>query len=437
MAGVIRGQVATYNRDPNIQREHWERKVTDILPNGHVPMTTFMDRAGSLTTTSRKYHWWDKEEPSLSGTVTDVYTDAAMSAAYSSGGVDGQSLYLKMAEADAAQILRGHTLSIYTKPSASNLEVATTTLVPVDVRDVAIDGANSRVSVRLMGDDSGNMLAEASLGWFIQADFQAEGDELPDSIFREPTPHENQTGIHMAACEMTGSELKEMERIDPDKWERAIKESMRDMRKRRERALIFSTLKTSFVNGKEKRHYNGLRAFIPSENFFNVRTNTAWAGKVWATGGGLDIVDDIVLNTSRIKTDSTAKQMFVGDLGFQAISRVVQNSTHFSWAADETVYGVRVKTLRGTMKDLHIVIHPMFNEIDRFRRSGLITELSYLKHVIFRPLQFITGKVGNDESGYDWVDAKKAGWFIEQTVKCTHAKAFGFVDNLGLDGPSA
>jgi len=54
-------------------------------------------------------YWWTKLLPTQAATVTGVYTDAAMSSAYTSGGVAGSVLYIKMASTDVIHFREGHT----------------------------------------------------------------------------------------------------------------------------------------------------------------------------------------------------------------------------------------------------------------------------------------------------------------------------------------
>jgi hypothetical protein len=448
MGEIKRGPVVTYDRGANIQPEDWNKEVVKVVPNSQVPLTAFTDAAGSTTTQSRIHHWWQKDQPAQRGAITGVYTDGAMSSAYASGLADAQVLYLKMAEADAAHLLNGMTITAAAVPEDDGT-VVLTALLNLDVRHVSLDGANSRVTVKVLSKGSDYLASESAiivaaqiadpgLSWFLSGDAQAENSELPDSTFYEPVEFENRTAILMAATEMSGSELKELERVNRDKWREAIEDALLVFRRKREHAFIFSNGKLRWEGSKQRRFYKGLLELMreAGASSYNCATNTRWADKVWDTGGGLIMLDDMIVDTSRIQTKSDTKIMFLGDLGMQSINRVVQNSTHFSWSADESVYGVNLKVLRGAMKTLKFAIHPTFNEEPRLRRSGLITEMPCVKRVNFRPMQFITGKQGTDESGYDWVDGKKAGWMVEESVEATHLKAFAWVDNLGADGPS-
>lgn len=449
MSEIKRGPVVTYDRLDNIQPEDWAKKIVEVGQNAQCPITAIMDAAGTETTQSRIYHWWQKDVPAKRGSITGVYTDGNMTSAYASGLADNQSLYLKMAEASARHLVSGETITVASAPNADGT-VTLTAMLNMKVVTVSPDGDNSRVAVKVKSKGSDYLSAERAilvaakvsdpgLKWFATSPgIAAENAELPDSVFYEPVEFENRTAIQMASTEMSGSEIAELERVNRDKWQDAIKDTLSLFRRQREYNCIWSTGDVDYIRGKQRRYYKGLLELMreAGSSSFNCNTDTRWTGKVWATGGGLTMLDDMLIDTSRIQTDSDTKVIFLGDLGMQSINQVVQNSTHFNWSADESVYGVNVKVLHGTVKTAKFIIHPMFNQEDRLRRSALITEMPYVKRVTFRPLAFITGKQGTDESGYDWVDGKKAGWMVEETLRATHLKAFAWVDNLGANGPS-
>src|SRR4030065_1701614 len=87
--------------------ESWREMIMFLYPNGKAPLTAIMSMMGSEKTTDPIYHWWEKALPDQRATITGVYTDAGLSAAYVSGGVAGDTLYIKMSAADAAKFVGG------------------------------------------------------------------------------------------------------------------------------------------------------------------------------------------------------------------------------------------------------------------------------------------------------------------------------------------
>lgn len=443
MTVYIRGPIATYNRVENIQPEDWTKKITQILPYGQTPITAIMDTLTTEKTESRKFHWWSEKEMPLNGNITGIYTDSSLSNLLLSSATKDTVLYIKMSEEDAAKILVNNTLSIIGKPDINNSEKITfTDIVMCDVRAVTIDGNNSKITVKLLDDlpdISAPNSSQLPLCWFISGNAQEEGAMLPESVTTEPVEYENQTQIFMGSCEITNSALQELERVEPDKWERTIAKALVRLRKEMEYQVIFGKLKTSWVNGKQKRHtrgiYEAIKTYAPT-NIFNIAkyytVDTKFEGKTWADAG-YDILNDIIERTSRIKTDADSKFVFTGSKGFMAINSLVQNSTMFQWSSEETIFGFRVKSLLGAIKTLNFVIHPLFNENERFNRSALVIEGRYIKKKVFRPLMFISGKESEDENGYDWIDGRKCGWLEEFGVAWDFIENFCWIDNLGID----
>jgi len=435
MTTYIRGPVATYNRIENIQPEEWEKKITLEFPYGHTPITALLDSLSTENIQSRKFHWWTEEDAPLNGNITGIYTDSGMTTPSTGNAAADTVLYIRMPENDAKQILVNDTISITGRPNQSGISTFTD-IIHADVRAVNIDGNNSRVTVKLL-ENLPAITTQTNLDWFIDGNAQTEGSMLPESVTTEPTEYENQTQIFMGSCEMTNSELAELERVEPDKWERTIKKALIRLRKQMEHSIIHSVYKSSYVNGKEKRHMKGLyQAISEYSNVYNIKRyrdiDSSFAGKEWVNVG-LDILEDIVLRTSRVKTDADSKFVFTGDLGFTSINKLVRefNTLSYEWNPTQDVFGFKVRTLVGPIKSLNFVVHPLFNQINRFRRSALVIEGRYIKKKLFRPLMFISGKTGQDENGYDWVDARKCGWLTEFGISWNYIQNFCWIDNLG------
>ena len=465
---IKRGTVVTYDRVANIQPEDWNRKIVELDTNAEVPFTAIMDAAGSETTKSRIYHWWQKDMPSPKGAITGVYTDGAMQTPYVSGLTNGQVLYLKMSEQDASNLVAGMQITANAAPDELGF-LENAAMVNLSIKNVSLSGASSRVVVSVNSisyDGGGTAAGEGSLltaaavasglHWFLSGDNQPENSQLPDSTFYEPVEFFNRTAISMGSCQMSGSELKELERVDKDKWDRAIADALRIVRRKREYQSIFGTGNIGRdAAGRQIRYYKGVRQMAlkgslapdgsPNNDgmtVWDVKAGTrtqagtagsaGWTGLSWANYG-LKMLDDIIVNCSRVQTNVSKKSAWLGDLGMQAINEAVRASTHYEWSEEKTIMGVRLKTLNGTVKPVTFFMHPLFNEYPSLRRSMFVTEMPLVKRVGFRPLQFITGKSGNDQSGYDFVDGKMAGWLLEETLMMTHSSVFSWVSNLGAN----
>ena len=126
--------------------KNWREAILYLYPNGSMPLTAIMSKMKSEKTDDPQFYWWTKLLPSQAATVTGVYTDAALSSAYVSGGVAGSVLYIKMVAADIIHFREGHTVLLR---DASDF----TTDVVAKVTTVASNGVNSYIAVKLLEAD--------------------------------------------------------------------------------------------------------------------------------------------------------------------------------------------------------------------------------------------------------------------------------------------
>lgn len=87
--------------------------------------------------------------------VTGVYTDSGLSVAYTSGGVEDDDLYIKMAQADAAKFRKNQTVVLRVSSDYDTDVVATVVLT-------TLNGASSYVRVNLEEDDDNSSLTDLS-----------------------------------------------------------------------------------------------------------------------------------------------------------------------------------------------------------------------------------------------------------------------------------
>ncbi|MCK5021262.1 MAG: hypothetical protein KAS32_29900, partial [Candidatus Peribacteraceae bacterium] len=97
------GDWATDQRPKN-----WREVILHRFPNGSAPLTAILSMMGSESVNDPEYNWWTKSLPTQSATITGVFTDTGLSAAYVSGGVAGTILYLSMSASDVSQFRVGH-----------------------------------------------------------------------------------------------------------------------------------------------------------------------------------------------------------------------------------------------------------------------------------------------------------------------------------------
>src|SRR5262245_58444863 len=121
---------------------NWRQGILYLYPNGRAPLTGLLSKMGEETTTDPQFHRWTKNLAQQGGAITELYTDAGMTAALAAGGTAaGTTLYAKVAQALATEYRIGHQVL---------LRVSTNLNVDVNgkVTAVTLNGANSQIAVR-------------------------------------------------------------------------------------------------------------------------------------------------------------------------------------------------------------------------------------------------------------------------------------------------
>ena len=168
----------------------WRETVLFLYPNGTAPLTAILSKMKSEKTIDPEFNWWTKMLPDQAATVTGVYTDSLLSSAYTSGGVLGTVLYLKMAEASAKQFRVGHQVLLR---DASDFTVD----VNAKVIGRTLNGASSYIQVKLLEADDNSTSHDLSDcdRVLIIGNINEEGATMPAGISYDPTKFYNLTQI--------------------------------------------------------------------------------------------------------------------------------------------------------------------------------------------------------------------------------------------------
>jgi hypothetical protein len=425
---IKRGMISTADRTANVHPEDWRSRVFEQMPVGRAPMTAVLQAAGSRPTISRKFHWFAQGFYKQRGDVTDVYTNEALSSAYSSGGSVGDDLYIKMTAADARQIVRGDTLLIH------NSDTGVMRQMDVDAVKIVND-THTHVAVTLLEDDTGNSLAGANLTWRISGNAQPEGSPLPPAIHEDVIEYENAAQIFMESLEFTGTELAEEERISPKVYARAKRRAFLRLRAKMERAFIFGKYKiTTGANGKPKYYTRGIYSAIEEEvsgNIWDWKSDSNFAGKSWLAGG-MEWLQNFMEETSRY-SETNSVLCLCGSQAWLAINQLVEDHGFYKIETGQKAYGINVDRLIGLNRNLNLVQSKMFTEDPAFRRSILVIEPNLLTYrpMRNRDMTFVRHQ-DLHRDGFSWVDGRKEGWYVQAGLEYDNLDAMGFLSNLGV-----
>ena len=423
----VQGPVGTGDRVANIHQESWNSTPYTQMAYEQFPLMTILDEMSKndAPIKSRIHHWFNEAYNSYAGSVLDVYTNASLASAYSSGGVVGSVLFFAVTAQQAAQIRNGDTVVIN--------NTTNNTIIDAEVTDVNVGSDTTSYFVgKLLVADSGAALALTTLKWSLASDAQSEGSELPPSVTFDPTEYSNITTIFMEAVEHTGSEVQEMERINGTKVARDVKAAMERFKMKQEWAYLFSKYAVGVgTNGKRKSRMQGaywaLQDKAPA-NIIDWRTVSGYSG-TWLNSG-LNWFKNVILEASTYAQPGPLMAI-CGNAAWQALNDSVEDRGYFKLETRQNSFGIRIKTIVGLIKDVNIILSPTMSTRN-FANSMFITQPGCFKKKTFRKLRFIKPRE-RDEDGYIFVDGKKQGWMEEATLEYANMDSMYWLDGIGSD----
>lgn len=434
---ITRGLVGIDDRLADLHPQQWDRNVFSRRMRV-APIHAMAMAAGTMKTPSRTWNWYEETQQERQGTVTDVYTDSGLSSAYASGGVAGTTLYAKMTEAHAKQLVAGDGIII--------VDTANSVMRKADVLAVTLDGATSYATLRLLETDSGNALAQAALSFFIVSGGNSEGAGLRDPLFSEPTKFTNCYQRFDEAWEFTNDEMRELLRIDYKAWPRAAKQARDRLEKNIDRSFIFGSYSPgtySGANGKPIYKTRGLKEAIETYEPNNVYDYTAddhaeisteFNGVTWANGGipWLEAIAEI----QNRKRQADMLTVFTSGYALRMIQKAIRGlSGHsYEFSRRPNSYGLNVNQLDCPSGSLRFVEHPDFTQLSFLRKNALIVEKGMFKLREYEGLRMIGPKdKRDDEDGNDWTDSKKGGLMKKCGLSWNNLETFAWLKNIGED----
>lgn len=376
---------------------NYREMVLFLDPNGTAPMYAMSSKAHkTVPTTSSLIQYYTQRNPEQGGLITEIYTDQALAVAYVSGGVAGDTLYVKMAAALAegyasvGEFRPGHrvifryaldpTLDVYGRVTA-----------------VVSAGASSYVAVRLLEDDdnstNGYYLGTANR-LYIVGNANPEGGYPVRAVNYVETSVLQHTQIFKETIEVSRSALQ-----NATQTTRTPADFLKQ--KRREKLLLYaqgielSGLFSNYgyftaPNGEQEWSQMGAIEFVKTyapNNIDDYRYKTAYSGQSWEEGGET-WVDDALANCFLYKARGSVTPQdrigWTGLTGFRAINRLVKASGQVELKVGETKWGIRVAQWDTGVGTIYLQIHPMFNQNVSLRDSLFVTHPSLIEWVPLR-----------------------------------------------------
>jgi hypothetical protein len=418
--GAVLGIRGTGDWATDQRPKNWREGILYLYPNGSAPLTALLAKLKSESTDDPEFNWWTKTLPLQGGAVSGVYTDASMTTAYVSGGVAGSVLYVKLAEAVAKEIRTGHQVLL-------RYESDLTVDVNAKVTDTTINGANSRLTVRLLEADDNSSSYDLSDcdRILVIGNINPENGALPDSISYDPVKWYNYTQIFRTPLELSRTAKKTKLRTG-DAYKEAKREAMELHSIEMEKAFLWGIrTENTGANGKPERTTGGI---IPVAKANGVTgdypTDTDYAGSGWTTGGEawLDAVLEEVFRYGRPE-----KMAFCGSGTLLGINRLAKNTGTINLNPTSIAYGLKVMEWVTPFGVIYLKTHPLFSYESTNRNSMLVFEPENLKE---RPLDNTMFKTDREARG---TDGSADEWLTETGLEYHFPETFAWLTGFNTD----
>jgi hypothetical protein len=404
----------------------WEQGIRQISPWGHVQIVALAgDLIPKTPETSVYINWWTQsvESKVVSITAGYIFTNQALSSAYTSGGVVGQVLYVKMAAADQAHFVP-QDLVMFRSNTYQELDTHGEVVASVP------NGASSYVAVKLSeADDNGALISKdlsdvAGDGVLMESGgVSYDGAPIGTAVSYAATKWTNNHHTVRTPLEVTRRAMIERTRTMP-MYDQVFAQSNMYQHIKLERIILWSILteSTATPNGKAQTTMDGLVTAMRTYEAANSQGNIkAWnrdsdfSGQEWAEGGWkwMEKYEEVCMREG----EDNARRVLCGTYGFQAFTELAVEMGHIDISPMTTKFGMRIRQLTGSVLDLDLSVHPLFNQTALWKRAALgflpgNLEITYLTDTMLK-----SDKEAYKEGGQIAVDGIKEEWLSDWSCK--------------------
>lgn len=411
--------------------KNWREMILYLYPNGSAPLTAILSKMGSEKVDDPEFNWYTKTLSTQAGTITGVYTDAALNAAYAGAtAVAGDTLYVKMAEADAKEFRIGHQILLRKSDS-----VAVDKNAKVTARTLA--GANSYLTILLLEADNtaGDDISDATRCLVI-GNINAEGAGMPDAISYDPVKISNLTQIFRTPLDITRTAKRTRLRTG-DAYKEAKREALEYHSIEMEKAFLWGIMtERTGANGKPERTTAGLIPTIKQYAPNNVVDFRTWStanhsAEDWTENfAGEDFIDTQLEVLFRY--GNRQKLALCGSGALLGINKLVKNRSDFTFTSETKDYGIQVVSWKTPFGEINLMTHPLFSFESSNRHSVVIFEPANLK---FRYIDDTTFYPDGEKqnTGPNRIDGTKEEFLTEAGLEFHHPVGWGYWNGIGLN----
>ena len=361
--------------DSDFRPKNWREKILRLYPNGQVSLTALTALMKSESTDDPEFYWFDKALPSQRATVTARYTDAAESAAYASGAVEGDILYLVATASYTGnpEFRVGHTVMMGNTTEKWNRVVG-------EVVSVTQSGTTLHIAVKLLeADDNGTStdLSDCTTIVII-GNWNSEGAEMPDALAYDPTKHYNYTQIFRTPLSLTRTRIKTKVRYGSSTYQEAKRDILELHGIEMEKGFLFGIpYEGTGANGQPKRMTGGLFYHVPTDNVMNYVSDSDFSGKTWLQAGH-DWMNKCLELLFRY--GSKNRTCYCGSGVLLELNKLVESLGDFALTTKTLAYGIQVTEWVTPFGSLDFYTHPLFTVDPVFRYVALAFDPSNLRY---------------------------------------------------------
>ncbi len=410
---------------------NWREQILYLYPNGQAPLTAILSMLGSEKVDDPQFHWWTQEQSAVAGAVAGIYTLPDLSAAYASGGVAGDVLYVAITTTLGNRIREGHQILLR---DASDYRVDVVGKVTGVTRGTLV----TTLAVKLLEDDDNSATHNLSDcdNFKIIGNINPEGGEMPDAIALNPTKVYNYTQIFRTPLSLTRTALKTKLRTN-EQYQKAKSEALEMHSWEMELAYLWG-IRTENIgdNGKPERTTMGVINFIrqyAAANCDDYTLNATYAGQTWAAGGETwlkNILEQI------FRFGAGEKLCLCGSGFLLGIDALAMTGGQITLQPAQKVYGMQIREWITPFGSIMMKTHPLFSYDATTRNMGIILEPKELTNKFIDDTTFYgesNSKTHAEGYGQRRVDGINEEFLTESGLEFGLPQKCGILNGVGLN----
>ena len=411
---------------------NWRQQIMKLYPNGMAPLTAILSMIGNESVDDPQFNWWTQEQTAVGGAVLGVFTLPDMSAAYVTGGVTGDVLYILVTTVLANRIREGHQILLR---DASDWRVDVTGKVTGVTRGTT----NSVLAVRLLEDDD-NAAGVHDLSdcdtFKIIGNINPEGGEMPDAIALNPVQVYNYTQIFRTPLSITRTAKKTRLRTG-DQYQKMKSEALEMHSWEMELAFLWG-IRTQNIgdNGKPERTTMGVINFIrqyAAANCDDYSLNAAYAGQTWAAGGETWLK---ALLEQIFRYGAEEKLCLCGSGFLLGIDALAMAGGQVNLAPAQKIYGMQIREWLTPFGSIQMKTHPLFSYDATTRNMGILIEPKEMQYKYVDDTQFYSESTSKSHpAGYGGrrLDGSYEEYLTECGLEFGLPQKCAVLNGVGLD----